>query len=165
MLLFLIGCIFWKNNIGWQTQPQHKELQLSSSIRYFHLFGPSAKLHLAPTPTYISLGLEASPTLVFSKIISPEDIRHRFLKEMFFLSAIGIDLGGFHFSSQKRNLSILSPYVQIHTPSFCPIRKRRTMLCLTAFGEAQHHVILGEKNKTTLNTGLSIHFGKGLFPY
>ena len=165
MLLFLIGCIFWKNNIGWHTQEKHHELHLSSTIRYLHLFGPTAKLHLNPTPKYIAVGMESSPVLPLSKVLPIEDLHNDILTEVLFLSALGVDIAGLHFTENKTNISLFSPYVQLHTPAFCPVQKRRTMLCLTAFGESQYHLILGQKNTVSWNTGLSIHFGKGLFPY
>ncbi|MAA80246.1 MAG: hypothetical protein CL916_13410 [Deltaproteobacteria bacterium] len=165
MLLFLIGCIFWKNNIGWNKQEKTHEIHLSSTIRYLHLFGPTAKLHLNPTPKYLSIGMEASPALIFSQILSLEKINEKMLKEIYFLSAIGIDFGGVHFSKEKTKISIFSPYVQLHTPAFCPVKERRTMLCITAYGESQYNIMLGHPNEINWNTGLSIHFGKGLFPY
>ena len=165
MLLFLFGCIFWRNNIGWQKQKDSHEIHISSTLRYLHLFGPTTKLHLDPTPKYLSVGFEASPALLFSNIIPLEDIKAEPLKEMLFLSAIGVDLGGLHFSRETTNLSLFSPYIQLHTPAICPLQENRTMLCFTAFGESQYHFIFGRSDTITWNTGLSVHFGKGMFPY
>ena len=165
MLLFLIGCVFWKNNIGWHKQDSNHEVHLSSTLRYLHLFGPTAKLHLNPTPKYLSVGMEASPALLFSNLLSLESVRNKTLKQIYFLSAMGIDLAGLHFSGEKTKISFFSPYVQLHSPAFCPVKERRTMLCLTAYGEAQYHIMLGDTHKSNWNAGLSIHFGKGLFPY
>lgn len=165
MLLYLIGCIFWKNNIGWHQQEETHELHLSTTLRYLHLFGPTAKLHLDPAPKYISVGMEASPALVFSNILSLESIRNNFLKEIFFLSALGVDFGGLHFFQESTTPSLFSPYFQLHTPAICSVKERRTMLCFTAYGESQYHVLLGQPNRLNWNAGISIHFGKGLFPY
>ena len=165
MLLFLIGCIFWKNNIGWQTQQNKHELHLSTTLRYLHLFGPTAKLHLAPTPQYLSDGIEASPALIFSQFLSLESIQNKIIKQMYFLSAIGVDIGGIHFSNEKSSISLFSPYLHLHSPAICPMKERRKMLCITTLGEYQYQTIIGQPNVHSWNTGFSIHFGTGLFPY
>lgn len=165
MLLFVIGCVFWRNNIGLYQQKSKREVHLTSALRYLHLFGPSMRLHLTPTPSYAAFGLEASPALVFGEVISPENIQSNPLLEMYFLSAIGIDLMGLHLIDGSPHLGVLSPYLQIHTPVLCPIEKRETMLCFTGFVETQYQLIKGAQNQTSWNAGLSIHFGKGLFPY
>ena len=165
MLLLIFGCVFWRNNIGVQQQKTKTEVHLSSTLRYLHLFGPSMRLHLDPKPTYASVGIEASPALVFGEVISPESIQSNFITEMYFLSAIGIDLVGIHSHESRVHLSALSPYIQLHTPVFCPITKREKMLCFTGFAEGQYQLIKGAPNNPTWNAGLAVHFGKGLFPY
>ena len=165
MILFLIGCIFWRNNLGYHQQEKKHEVHLSSTIRYLHLFGPTVKLHLNPTPRYLSIGMESSTALFFSNVLPIESIGNKTLKEIFFLSAIGFDIAGLNFSKEKTSLSVMNPYVQLHTPAYCPIERRKTMLCFTGFAEAQYNFIIGEQNTVRWNSGLSIHFGKGLFPY
>jgi hypothetical protein len=165
MLFLIIGCVFWRNNIAIGTKESTPEVHISSTLRYFHVSGPSVRAHLAPQLQHLSAGWEFSPALIFGSWFPIDEIRPHFLKEVYLLSAIGVDFISLNLRYQKPALGLMSPYFQIHTPAKCTIETKEEMLCFSVFGEAQYHIIKGNPNHATWNAGIAIHYGKGFFPF
>ena len=166
MWLMLLSCVFWRNNISVGSHDNgSSELHISSTIRYLHVSGPSIRAQLNPNLQQIGFGWEFSPALLFGSWIPVDEIQIDIIQEIYLFSGIGVDFLTLNFRHPEISINVMSPYVQIHTPAWCPISSRDEMFCMTSFVESQYHISINYPNHTSWNIGISGHYGRGIFPF
>ena len=166
MWIVMSSCVFWRNNISvgsYDNGPP--ELHLSSTIRYLHVSGPSIRTHLNPNVQQIGLGWEFSPALLFGSWVPVDEIQIDVLQEIYLFSGIGVDFFSLNLRNPEIAFDVISPYLQIHTPAWCPVSSREEMFCMTSFAEAQYHITKNHPNHASWNIGVSAHYGRGFFPF
>jgi len=159
MLLMLLGCIVMRSNVAYESVSGENRVHISETMRLMNILGPKLHLELAPgnqAPIQqIALGGDISLSPFVLPLIEEWEISDP-MHQAIFSSGIGANI--FHFQDDEEGIKfgILSPYIQLHTPSLC--LDGQEFLCFTAYGEYQYQIFWAHRNEHRWQLGLSMHY-------
>ena len=165
MVFFLLGCITFRSNIGYEQVKDEPRIHISEHVRWMGMYGPTIQLEVAPQQRFalrqIALGGEVSslPIEAFSQLIGNDGSASYALSQMLTLSSIGFHLVHYQFDDFVGKVGIFNPYLNLHSPPLCldGATMTTTGTCFSAYGIAQAMLFIDHPNEFRWSVGISMH--------